>query len=218
MLVLVEKVVGLWEMGGVVKDGLCSLGGSLLSHGDLVVEVLWDWGFDNFSDHIGWNTVRLHADDPVINGELSFSLFDDLIKLLDGFFVRGLPSSILNSDDLIETLVLWELSIDTFQIFFVELKDLQETLHFEDFPPARSLKDTENTSKDVSNISTSADIGWKSAIGDGDQNGPRVIQYDIQILDWLNCCFHCFYINANFIADILPCFVDVINLVNVESA
>jgi hypothetical protein len=100
----------------------------------------------------------------------------------------------------------------------VVVEDLQETLHSEDFHPTRSLKDTETTSKDISDISTTTYIGWKSTIGDGDQDGSCVIQYDVQVLDWLNCVFHSSYVNSNFIGDILPSFVDVIDLINIEGA
>jgi hypothetical protein len=56
--------------------------------------------------------MGLHANDPVIKVELSFSLFDDLVELLDGLFVRVLPSVEFDLDDSIKTLVLWEFSVE----------------------------------------------------------------------------------------------------------
>lgn len=85
--------------------------------------------------------MRLHADDPVIKGKLSFSLLNHFFKFLDRLLVRVLPSIELNLDDAIETLVFWEHSIDTFEILLVIFKDLKEAFHAEDFPPALSLHD-----------------------------------------------------------------------------
>lgn len=45
-----------------------------------------------------------------------------------------------------------------------------------------------------------------------------MIQDDVQVLDWLNCGFYGLDINSNFIRDVLPCFVDIFNLVDVKSA
>lgn len=163
-MVFVEEVVRLLQMSGVIKDGFGSLGSSLLSHGDLVIKVLGNWRLDDLSDHVSWNTVRLHADDPVVNGKLTFSLLDDFLKLLDGLLVRVLPSIELHLDDAIETFVFWENSVDTFKILFVALKNLKEALHAKDIPPAVSLHDGEATSEDVSDITTTSDIGWKSTI------------------------------------------------------
>lgn len=86
-VIFVEQIISLRKMSGVIENSLCCLGSSLLSHGNLVVKILWNWSLDNLRDHIGWDSMRLHAHNPVINGELSLSLLDDLIELLDGLFI-----------------------------------------------------------------------------------------------------------------------------------
>ena len=115
-VILVVEVICLWQVSSVVENSLSLLGSSLLSDSDFKIKIVRNWSLNNIRDLIGWNTMRLHANNPVVNGELSFSLLDDLIKFLNGLLIRSLPSFILNFNDLIETFVLWEFSIDSFEV------------------------------------------------------------------------------------------------------
>ena len=78
-MILIEQIICLGKMSRIIQDGLSGLGGSLLPHGNLVVEILWNWGFDNLRDQISWDSVRLHAHNPIINSKLALSLLDDLV-------------------------------------------------------------------------------------------------------------------------------------------
>lgn len=217
-VVFVEKVISLLQVSSVVQDGFSSLGSSFLTHCDFVVKILWDWCLDDLRDQISWDTMRLHANNPVIKGKFSLSLLDDLVKLFYRLFIRVLPSIVLNLDDSIETLVLWEFSINTCEILLVVLKDFKETLHSENFPPAGSLHDGEATSQDVSNVTTSSNVGWESSIRDGDQESSGMVQNDIKVLYWLNCGFYCLNINTYLLCNILPALVNIINLIDIEGA
>ena len=102
--------------------------------------------------------MRLHAHNPVVKGQLALGLFQNSLKFLNGLLVGELPSVVLNFHDLAEALVLCELAVDAFQIFLVLFKDLKETLHSKDIPPAVLLHDTEAATKNVSNITTATDV------------------------------------------------------------
>lgn len=122
-MILVVHVVSLWKMSRVVKNGLSLFGSLLLPDCDLIVETLWDWGLGDLCNLVGGDTVRLHADDPVIEGQLSFLLFDDLFELLDRFVIGESPSVVLDPHDISEALVFWELAKNSLQIELVLLED-----------------------------------------------------------------------------------------------
>ena len=218
LVVLIEEIIGLLQVSGVVEDGLSSLGSSLLSHGDLVVKSLWDWSLDDLGDQIGWDTVRLHTNDPVVKGELTLALLDDLLELLDGLLVGESPPVVLDLDDLCETLILWEFTIDTLEVLLMVLEDLKEALHAKVVPPLGFLHDREHSSEDVSHIASTTNVRRKSSIGDGDQDSPGVIEDNIKILDWLNSSLDSLHIVANFVRDLLPSLVDVLDLIDVQGA
>lgn len=84
LVVLVIKVISLRQMASAIENYFSGLGRSLLSEGNLVVEILWDWLAYDFCDLISWDTVGLHTQDPVVNFKTSFSsLLDDDLKPLN---------------------------------------------------------------------------------------------------------------------------------------
>jgi hypothetical protein len=101
-------------MSGLIKNLFLLFGSSFLLHSNFIIEILRNRLLDNIRDFISWDSVRLHAHNPVIERQLSFLLLNDFIKLLYRFFIGVQPSVVFDLDDFIETLVLWELSINTF--------------------------------------------------------------------------------------------------------
>jgi len=214
----IVHVISLCKMTRVIKDYRSLFSGLFCFHGDLIVETLWDCSLGDLGNLISCDTVRLHTDDPVIEGKLSFFLFDDLFELLDGFVIGESPSVVLNLDDITETLVFWELAEDSLQIELVLLEDFKETFHANFVPPSVFLHDTEASSEDVPDISTASNIGRESTIRDGDKDSSSVIENDIELLDRLNTSFNCLGINSNRGGDVGPSFINIIKFIDVESA
>jgi len=101
-----------------------------------------------------------------------------------------LPSIVFYLDDFSKTFVIWEFTINSFKIFLMELEDIQEAFHTEFVPPVVLLHDREASSKDVSNITSTTNIGRKGTIGDSDKNGSSVIKNNVKLFNWLNCFFN----------------------------
>ena len=129
VVVIVVKVLCLLKMSCVVKNHLWGFGNSLLLLGDFVVEVSWYRLFCDFCDSVCWNSVRSHADNPVLNCEFALSLLKKFFKILLLGFVGCKPSLVLNTDDIIERLVLWEITIDALKIFLVSFKQGKKSIH-----------------------------------------------------------------------------------------
>lgn len=217
-VILIVHVVSLSKMSCVVKDCLGLFGGLFLSDSDLIVKTLWDWSLGDLGNLICGDTVRLHADDPVIESELSFLLFNDLFELFDGFVIRESPSVVLDPHDISEALVFWELAKDTLQIEFMSLEDFKETFHADFVPPSVLLHDTEAPSEDVPDVSTTTHIRWEGTIRDGNQDSSRVIEKDIEFLDWLNTSFDYLGIDSNLFSDVCPGFINIVKFIDVEGA
>lgn len=218
VVILIEQVISLCEMTCVIKDCLLLFGGLFCFHGNLIVETLWDWGLGYLGNLINGDTVRLHTDDPVIDGELSFFRFDNLFELLDGFVIGESPSIVLDPHDISEALVLWELAEDSLHIELVLLEDFKEAVHANFVPPSVFLHDTEASSEDVPDISTASNIGRESTVRDGDKDSSGVIEDDIELLDRLNTSFNCLLINSNLGSDVSPSLIDIVKFIDVESA
>mmetsp|Transcript_400 Transcript_400/g.786 ORF Transcript_400/g.786 Transcript_400/m.786 type:complete len:656 (-) Transcript_400:41-2008(-) len=217
-VVLVVDVLGLGDVRGVVEDVLGGLGRALLPDRDLVVEVLGHGRLDHLGDLVGGDAVRLHAHDPVVDGELALALLDDLLELLDGLVVGVAPAVVLDLDDLAEALVLGELAVDALQVLLVHLEDLQEALHAELLPPAVLLEDAEHAAQDVAHVAAAAHVGGQGAVGDGDEDGARVVEDDVEVLDGLDGLLDGLDLDADGVGDLLPGVLDVVDLVDVERA
>jgi hypothetical protein len=72
----------------------------------------------------------------------------------------------------------------------MELEDLQEAFHTEFVPPVILLHDTEASSEDVSNITSTTNIGRKSTIRDSDKDGSGMIKNNVKLFNRLNCFFN----------------------------
>lgn len=132
--------------------------------------------------------------------------------------ISGLPSLELYLDDIIETLVLWEVSINSMQVNLVHLEYLKEIVNSNKFPPIVLVEDGEASSQDVSNVSTSSNIGWKRSIRDGQQDRSCVIKDDIEISDILNGILDFLHIFSHKVSDSLPAVVNIVDLIDVKNA
>ena len=175
--IIVVHVHGLLEMSRVVQNNFGLFGRTLLADGDLVVEVAGLWHLADFSDLISRDAPTLHSNDPVVELKLSLLLLDQLVQLLFLVLVSCLPPDVLHFDDLVETLVLWELAEDAFQVALVAVEDFQEVggnllvrEHSEFLEPAVPLADLENSAKNVADVTATANIGGQGAVGDGYQD------------------------------------------------
>lgn len=121
-------------------------------------------------------------------------------------------------DDFVKTLVFWEFAVNSFEIKFVILENLLEAFHTEDFPPSISLHDTEDSSQDVSDITATSNVRGKGTIRYGDQNGSSVIKDDVHILHGLDGVLNDLRVFSNLCSNICPGLVDIVYLINVESA
>ena len=72
----------------------------------------------------------------------------------------------------------------------MKLEDLQEAFHTEFVPPVVLLHDTEASSEDVSNITSTTNIGRKSTIRDSDKDGSGMIKNNVKLFNRLNCFFN----------------------------
>jgi hypothetical protein len=66
-------------MVSIVEDLLRSLSDTLLSSGDLVVEISRNRDASTFSNLISGNTPRLHSVNPVINRKFALLLLDEFL-------------------------------------------------------------------------------------------------------------------------------------------
>ena len=97
----------------------------------------------------------------------------------------------------------------------MELEDLQEAFHTEFVPPIVLLHDTEASSEDVSNISSTTNIGRKSTIWDSDKDSSSMVKNNVKLFNRLNCFFNFINWVTNFLGDLCPDLVDIIDLINV---
>lgn len=160
VVIIIENHLRLRNVRRVVQHICYLLSCALLPLRDLIVQVLWHLDLGNFCNFVSRNTVRLHACDPVVDGQLAFPGLDDLFEFLHGLYIRVLPSIVLDLHDCIEAFVFWELSVDTFKVEFVVIEDLQEAFHSEFVPPAILLHETEHSSQNVADITSTSHIGW----------------------------------------------------------
>ena len=65
-------------------------------------------------DSVSWDSPRLHAHDPVIDGEHSLLLLKELLEVLLLGLVSCQPSFSLDLDDVSEGFVFFELSVNPF--------------------------------------------------------------------------------------------------------
>ncbi len=103
VVILVVQVISLGQVHCAVKNGLRSLGNSLLSLSNFVVEVTWDGLLGDLRDAVSGNTPRLHGDDPVIDGQLAIlALLQEFLEVLFLNLIGVLPPVKLNLDNVIE--------------------------------------------------------------------------------------------------------------------
>ena len=96
------------------------------------------------------------------------------------------PSLILNFDNLTEALVLRELSIDTFKVSLVMLKDFNKAIHAELVPPAALFEQSKASSQDVANVAATSDIRGQRAIRYRNEDCPRMVQHDEHLFNDLD--------------------------------
>lgn len=159
-MIIIENHLCLRNVRCVVQHIGYLLSCALLPLRDLIVQVLWNLDLSDFGDLVSRNTVRLHACDPVIDRQLALPRLDGLFQFLHRLYVRVLPSIVLDLHDCIEAFILWELSVNAFQVQFVVVEDLQEAFHSQCVPPAILLHETEHSSQNVAHIASTSDIRW----------------------------------------------------------
>jgi len=202
----------------VVKNRFLFLSGLLLSQCNFIIQTLRNWLLKNLSNFISWNTEGLHRCDPIINTEFTFFLFDNFFKFFDRFIIRMLPSVVFNLNNFSETFVLWEFSINSFEIQLMEFEDLQKSFHAKFIPPIILFHDAENSSENVSDITSTTNIRWKGSIRNGNKTSSSVIKNNVKLFNWLNCFSDFIHWISNLVSNLLPGLFNIINFVNIQSA
>ena len=96
------------------------------------------------------------------------------------------PSVVLDLHDLSERFVLWERTVNTFEVLLVVLKNLEETLHADFFPPTVLLEDEEAASQDVSNVRATANIAGQATVRNRNKQGSSVVKHNVNFLHLLD--------------------------------
>ena len=128
------------------------------------------------------------------------------------------PSLVFDLNDLTETLVLREFTVDTFEVALVILEDFDEAVHAQLVPPATHLTKGEAAAQNVTHIAATTDVGGEGSIRDGNKDRTRVIKNDEHLFDDLNRRLKVLNRNLNLGGKFSPAGIDVVDLVNVESA
>lgn len=139
--------------------------------------------------------------------------------------VSCLPPDVLYFDDLIEALVFGKLSEDGFQVLLVAVENLQEIggnflvwAHAEFFEPAIPLADLENSTENVADVATTANIGGEGTIRNGNENCSGVVQHDVEVLDFGHSDFHLVDWHVNFSCELGPSLLHIVCFVDVKRA
>lgn len=156
--VRVEKIVSFSQMGGVVEDDFSNLGSLFLILSNFVVKVIRNGLSTDLGNNIDGNTQTGNSDLPILKFELLL-LLDHSFELdtLTGISVG--PSFIFDLDNAGETLVFRESTVDTFEILLMHLAKFNETFELELVPPSVLLEEGENSSEDVSDVTTTTGVG-----------------------------------------------------------
>lgn len=218
VVVVIEYHLGLWKMGGVVKDNSGFLSRALLLLRNLVIQVLWHLSFGDLGNLVSGNTIGLHALNPILDLEDVFSLLEQFVELDNRLLVRESPSVVLDLHDRLETLVFGELTVDTFKVFLVMVEDLQEAFHSKGVPPAVLLHDAECSSQNVTDVTSTADVRGQGTISDGHHHCTGVVKDDVDLFDWLNGFLHSLDIHLDDFGDVFPGLFDIFSFINVKSA
>jgi len=161
-MVLVVQVLGFGKVRGVVEDGLSLLSNLLLQLSDGVVEVAGYFQLGNLSDLVGGNAVGGNEHDPVVQGQNSLVLLQQLVQLGRLLLVGCLPLLEFLCQDVAKRLVLIEFAIDTLEVLLVLLEDLEEAIHLAEwFPPVILVEDVEATTENVPDITATTNVGRK---------------------------------------------------------
>lgn len=154
----VEKIVSFSQMGGVVEDDFSNLGSLFLILSNFVVKVIRNGLSTDLGNNIDGNTQTSNSDLPILKFELLL-LLDHSFELdtLTGIGVG--PSFIFDLDNVGETLVFRESTVDTFEILLMHLAKFNETFELELVPPSVLLEEGENSSEDVSDVTTTTRVG-----------------------------------------------------------
>ena len=100
----------------------------------------------------------------------------------------------------------------------MELKDLQKAFHTKFAPPIILFHNAETSSEDVSNITSTTNIGRKGTIGNSDKDSSSMVKNNVKLFNWLDSFFNFINWVSNLIWNLFPGSVNIINFINIQSA
>lgn len=123
-MVFVVQVVSFREGDRIIQNGLLGLRYNLSSSINFIVQIARDLSCTNLSNHISRDAPSLHGHNPVIESKFAFLFVHKLFDLLLLAIFCRCPSFMLDLDNVTETFVFRERTIERFKILF---------MHFEQF-------------------------------------------------------------------------------------
>jgi hypothetical protein len=151
-------------MVSIVEDLLRSLSNTLLSSGDLVVEISRNRDASTFSNLISGNTPRLHSVNPVINRKFALLLLDEFLKVDGLLIISSQPAGVFHLNNLAETSVSLHGTEDTLKVELMSLEYFEEAIHAKGVPPAVLSHDGEAASEDVTDIAATTNVRGERTI------------------------------------------------------
>ena len=100
----------------------------------------------------------------------------------------------------------------------MELKDLQKAFHTKFVPPIILFHNAETSSENVSNITSTTNIGRKGTIGNSDKDSSSMVKNNVKLFNWLDGFFNLINWVSNLIWNLFPGSINIINFINIQSA